>query len=52
MKKVLIRGLEKLNNLAKKVAESSTNTVSTFLYYEPKAPKNLKNWEYSSPSLN
>lgn len=42
MKKVLIRGMEKVTKIAKKVAEESPNTVSAFLYYEPKSPKNLK----------
>lgn len=42
MKKVLTRGIEKISKAAKKVAEESPNTVSTFLYYEPKMPKEVK----------
>ena len=41
MNKVIARGIMEISKLAKQVAESSPNTVSTFLYYEPKAPKNL-----------
>lgn len=41
MKKVLTRGIEKISKAAKKVAEESPNTVSTFLYYEPKAPEKI-----------
>lgn len=42
MKKVLSKGIEKMGKVAKKIAEESPNTISTFLYYEPKAPKALK----------
>lgn len=42
MKKVLSKGMEKIAKVAKKVAEESPNTMSAFLYYEPKAPKALK----------
>ena len=42
MKKVLTRGIEEISKVAKKIAEESPNIVSTFLYYEPKAPKNLR----------
>lgn len=36
MNKVIARGIMEISKLAKQVAESSPNTVSTFLYYEPK----------------
>lgn len=42
MKKVLTRGIEEISKIAKKIAIESPNTVSTFLYYEPKAPKDLR----------
>ncbi|MBU5428235.1 cyclic lactone autoinducer peptide [Tissierella pigra] len=42
MKKVLIKSIDKISKTAKKIAEESPNTVSTFLYYEPKAPKSIK----------
>lgn len=38
MNKVIARGIMEISKLAKQVAESSPNTVSTFLYYEPKVP--------------
>ena len=41
MNKVIARGIKEISKLAKQVAESSPNTVSTFLYYEPKAPKGI-----------
>ncbi|WMM24595.1 cyclic lactone autoinducer peptide [Tissierella sp. MB52-C2] len=42
MKKVLIKSIDKISKVAKKIAEESPNTVSTFLYYEPKAPKSIR----------
>ena len=42
MKNVITRGIDKISKVAKKIAVESPNTVSAFLYYEPKAPKNLK----------
>lgn len=42
MKKVLTRGIEEISKIAKKIAVESPNTVSTFLYYEPKAPEKIK----------
>ena len=38
MNKVIVRGIKEISRLAKQIAESSPNTVSTFLYYEPKVP--------------
>ena len=39
MKKIITKGIDKINKISKKIAEESPNTVSTFLYYEPKMPK-------------
>lgn len=38
MKKILTRGIDTISKVAKKIAVESPNTVSTFLYYELKAP--------------
>lgn len=42
MKKVLVNSIQKVSDFAKKVAIESPNTSSAFLYYEPKAPKVIK----------
>lgn len=42
MKKIMNRGMKSIENLAKKVAEESPNTLSGYLYYEPKMPDSLK----------
>lgn len=44
MNKVIKKGIEAINKTAKKVALESTNTASSYLYYEPEAPKSLKKW--------
>lgn len=45
MRNILINQMEKIVDLAKKVAQESPNTISAFLYYEPKSSqiKNQKN---------
>lgn len=42
MKKAIIRGIDKFSKSAKKIAIQSPNTVSTFLFYEPKAPESIR----------
>ena len=42
MKKVLTSSVQKVTNYVKKVAIESPNQSSAFLFYEPKAPKILK----------
>ncbi|NLY46163.1 MAG: cyclic lactone autoinducer peptide [Tissierella sp.] len=45
MKKLMNKGLKKMNNIAKKVAEDSPETLSVFIFYEPKMPESLKRLE-------
>ena len=42
MKRVLANSIQKVGDYAKKVAMESSNTSSAFLFYEPKAPKVIK----------
>ena len=42
MEKILIKGRDKLNKISKQIAEGSPNTVSTFFFYEPKMPKEVR----------
>ena len=42
MKNLMNKGLKKMNNMAKKVAEDSPETLSVFIFYEPKMPDSLK----------
>lgn len=42
MKKLINKGVRKMNNIAKKVAEESPDTLSFFLFYEPKMPEGVK----------
>lgn len=42
MKKIMKHGMKSIENLAKKVAKESPNTLSGYLYYEPKMPEGLK----------
>lgn len=41
MNKVIARGIKEISKIAKQVAENSPNTISAFLYYEPKAPRGI-----------
>lgn len=41
MNRVLARGIKEIGKIAKQVAENSPNTVSAFLYYEPKTPEEI-----------
>lgn len=36
---IVFKQVEKMTKLAKKVGEESPNTISAFLYYEPKTPE-------------
>lgn len=42
MNKVIKKGIEVVNKTAKKVALESTNAASSYLFYEPEAPKSMK----------
>lgn len=42
MKNLMNKGLKKMNNMAKKVAEDSPETLSVFIFYEPKMPEELE----------
>lgn len=41
MKKLMNKGLRKMNRIAKKVADESPDTLSVFIFYEPKMPEGL-----------
>lgn len=45
MKGLMNKGLRKMNSIAKKVAVESPETLSVFIFYEPKMPEGLKKLE-------